>query len=617
MLIFNDFDLEQYIIHEDIEIQELSERQNKSIEIPSRNGDLYTGYRYSQKKITIPFKIDARMTNNSSSTAKYVNIVREIKRVLHTDSPSRLYLPDEPNKYYYAVVEEFTCQEILVGVGEGEIVFVCFDPYAYSDGYKLFESDDRKITTIENMGTANCSPSINVAFTQDSHFLQCTNWEGKTILIGNRPSVDDEESIKNELILHDPCQETTNWLPAGDVVDTSDADKIVEGSVTISENGEHLIPSNFGNTVDKKWHGPSVRRNIGTNITDFEVIARIRHNSKGEGGGNTGGSNQPSGNYTVNTSSLNVRSGRGTNYSRLGSVKKNDKLNVTDVKSGWGKITFNGKTGYVSMSYLKKITTSTRMTHNIKGMMPFAEDDKIHTENKMGRLELYGFDKNGKRLFRMGIRDSERYYEYTQPEIYLGSKKVLHDGKSCPAPKKKTVKDDKDDKKTKTVSTESGKFGDWNEYYGEFIIKRETKNNKQYWSLTINKWKDGKEVKKPKLTKFNLVSSDYPTEDLNHVVLWFGKHKDDPEVDDMALTDLKIRRVNPLAKERQVINFTNGDELEIDCENGEVKLNGADRTDLIDIGSEFFSCDQGTSQFICQSDDTNIGVSTVIQEKWL
>lgn len=612
MLLFNDVDLEQYIVIENrVEVEELAERINNTIDISSMNGEIYTGHKYGRKMIKVPFFIDARKSKN------YVQIVRQIKNILNTNEESKLFLPDEPDKYYWAVVSSFTCDELYMGVGKGEIEFVCFDPYAYSDEYKLFESDDDKITTIQNDGTANCSPIINVSFTQDAHFLQCTNWDGRTILIGDRPSVDDGGSVKNELILHDPCRETTNWLPAGNVLDTSDADKIVEGNITISENGEHIIPSDFGTTIDQKWHGPAVRRNIGQNITDFEVVARIRHNSKAEGSTNNGGTNQPNGNYIVTTSVLNVRSGRGTNYSRLGSVKKNDKLNITDVKNGWGKISFKSKTGYVSMSYVKKYTSKIKQSYSKDGIITFAENDKIYTENKMGRLELYGFDKNGKRLFRIGIRDSERYFEYTQPEIYIGSKKVLHDGKSCPSPKKKTVKDENDSKKTKTISTESGRFGEWNEYYGEFVIRRETKNNKQYWSLIINKWEDGKEIKKPKLTKMNITSKDYPIEDLNHLVIWFGKHKDDAEVDDMALTDLKIRRINPLAKERPIINFTNGDELEIDCNEGRVNLNGTDRIDLVDIGSEFFDCDAGSTQFICQSDDTNISVATAIQEKWI
>jgi len=50
---------------------------------------------------------------------------------------------------------------------------------------------------------------------------------------------------------------------------------------------------------------------------------------------------------------LNVRSGPGTTYSILGTLKHGEKITVTDENSSWYKLTYNGKTGYVSKSYVK------------------------------------------------------------------------------------------------------------------------------------------------------------------------------------------------------------------------------------------------------------------------
>jgi len=57
----------------------------------------------------------------------------------------------------------------------------------------------------------------------------------------------------------------------------------------------------------------------------------------------------------VNTpgSTLNVRSGPGTGYAILGSLKHGDKITVTDEGGDWYKLTFNGKTGYVSKAWTK------------------------------------------------------------------------------------------------------------------------------------------------------------------------------------------------------------------------------------------------------------------------
>ena len=68
-------------------------------------------------------------------------------------------------------------------------------------------------------------------------------------------------------------------------------------------------------------------------------------------------------NYIVTTSSsnLNVRSGAGTKYSKIGSLAKGAVVEVVEIKDGWAKIIFpaqNYTNGYVSAQYLTKQSTS-------------------------------------------------------------------------------------------------------------------------------------------------------------------------------------------------------------------------------------------------------------------
>ena len=54
----------------------------------------------------------------------------------------------------------------------------------------------------------------------------------------------------------------------------------------------------------------------------------------------------------VTATTLNVRSGAGTNYSIIGSLSKGTKVEVISTTNGWSKIKYNGSTGYVSSQYL-------------------------------------------------------------------------------------------------------------------------------------------------------------------------------------------------------------------------------------------------------------------------
>lgn len=61
------------------------------------------------------------------------------------------------------------------------------------------------------------------------------------------------------------------------------------------------------------------------------------------------------GTYYVNASSLNVRSGAGTNYALMGKLNRGQAVSVNrDLGNGWYQISFNGRTGYVSKQYVVK-----------------------------------------------------------------------------------------------------------------------------------------------------------------------------------------------------------------------------------------------------------------------
>lgn len=65
--------------------------------------------------------------------------------------------------------------------------------------------------------------------------------------------------------------------------------------------------------------------------------------------------------YKVKTNggNLHVRSGPSTSYKILTKMPNGTTFNVTETKSGWGKHTYNGKTGWSSLQYAKKVDSST------------------------------------------------------------------------------------------------------------------------------------------------------------------------------------------------------------------------------------------------------------------
>lgn len=59
----------------------------------------------------------------------------------------------------------------------------------------------------------------------------------------------------------------------------------------------------------------------------------------------------------VTTANLNLRSGPGTSYAILAVIPKGTTVSVESISGGWGKLTYAGKIGYSSMTYLTLATS--------------------------------------------------------------------------------------------------------------------------------------------------------------------------------------------------------------------------------------------------------------------
>lgn len=59
--------------------------------------------------------------------------------------------------------------------------------------------------------------------------------------------------------------------------------------------------------------------------------------------------------YRVTATELNVRSGPGTGYSSIGTLKRGAIIKVKSISNGWAKFTFAGQTAYVSAEYLERV----------------------------------------------------------------------------------------------------------------------------------------------------------------------------------------------------------------------------------------------------------------------
>lgn len=361
MLNFNDIDLEQIINVISIEKPLISSRTNYSKDISSRHGEKYNGFKYGPK----PIKVKADIKRNSEE--EYQSALDELSSALDVQGECPLYI-DDSGRFFFAVPEgDYEEDKICDGFGRIVIEFICYVPFAYTEEAKQFDGD--YLIECVNEGNTDCHPVIDIGLSQDCHFVQVESLESnKKILIGTYPELANETIKEKATVLSDNCEQTTDWTAGSPSVDSNRA---TNGTLSVTNNGDGITAGDFGSkSTGATWYGTSARKNLGTQVKDFYVECIMKHNSTGTNGDPSIGDNDTESStsgskktyYKVTCTSLNVRSGPGTKYKRVGSLKKNTKVYPSSISKGWAKITYKSKVAYVSTSYLKKCYSDNRVT---------------------------------------------------------------------------------------------------------------------------------------------------------------------------------------------------------------------------------------------------------------
>lgn len=696
----NYFDKYKYVKYNDIyledicEIQDISEplltsRDISTLNIPSVDGETFNGSKKNSYKIEITVLIDC------DTQEEYNQKLEELKDIFDVDEPKPFF--KDKDRFIYAITDdEITAEDKeALYTREFKISLFCPSPYYYNNDIKVFESEEGKVI-VKNEGKKPVFPLISIGFSKDAYFAQVElKSTGEKILIGKYPKLSLTNKTNSNRVLYNNCESVSQFIDSSASIDS---DRTGGGNLILTSSGKGVCMSSPG-TGETTWKGVTKRLNLSKEVDEFELTCNMSHNSTGVNGDPTvfkddtetvtSGSKETY--YKVTSSTLNYRSGPGTNYQKLGTLKKGKELTGT-VTNGWLKFTNNSKTCYCSTKYLTKMTKDTTVTitkknfvtnqntpirssakqsasklatipvgtvvrcisstsykdtdsagvvryyykmankyndvigyvctgnliEASKASVEYPEDEVKETaDDKVGMIELYGFDVNGQRLFTLGMYDDNAYYEYTYPLCKIGSRTVLKDNTEVPKPKQKSSTSESDGNTTIKVTNQlSGRLGDWNEFWGTWTISRKKINGVYQWYIEVKKIKDGAITKTQK--EINIKYNDLPTEKLAYVVLYIGTTGSMEKSSGMALTHIECNEINPSAEEEvNTAYFKQGDILEIDTDNTRsIYLNGTERNDLVDIGSRFFKLGVGEEEINVFSNDEEITASAAIREKY-
>ena len=681
---FNNIDLTDMVGVRTVEIGGLPSRAVSSIDVWDMIGSVFDSVKNGDREISVTFFILVDRKKLRQDPRILDGVISDVKNALYTDYPAPLFLGRE-DRYIYAIAEgDLEIEDLGEGVSECKVDFLCNDPLWYDVNVHSFNFDGKEGTVINN-GNVPTTPVINVGICGNTTFVQLEKKNTKErILIGELPRTQKPTVPANSTILFDNCQSTSGWVQSQAGLDNGCSSG---GTLAVTNDGGGLClgsPSGSGT-----WKGASYRKNLSAPIKDFKVTVNFSFNSTGingdpsrveykdYGGDNIGSVGGGSVSYTykvaTKSSNLNVRTGPGTNYTRIGSYPKGHEISGGTVVNGWLQHDYNGRTAYCCMQYIETIAHDNRWSSTVcnfvtnrstalraaadewsnayttipsgevvrcyinevgentkfrqlqvpyKGcggyikssdltraseMEPIKIEYTLQGEtadDKEGIIQLYGYSSTGVQLFSLSLIDDSEWYEATYPLIKTNGRDFLYEQKYIePAPKQKAVES------SNTVKYEnilSGQLGNWNEFYGDLYIERV--NN--VWYAFVNKY-GGKFIQSGRV-----YDTSNESQNLSYIVMYVGVANND-KMSAMSINEIKIQTANEIKPaEQNIQRFEDGDVLEIDCGIPSVKLNGVERNDLVDIGSQFFDLEVGENQIKVAS-DANINFGATFNEKFL
>lgn len=263
MLNFNGISLPSYIKVKEISNPVLPSISQNTVKVSGKPGLISFKNEIDSKIITVTVSIIADSPSDLRSK------VRSFAAWLYSDKPQKLILANDPTVYYMAQVSGDTNLDEILKVGQGEIQFICHDPFAYGLQEKAqtlnFKQSD--IVNVINTGQHNAYPLLSFTFSQNTTSFNVIT--GNEVMSFGENNIDKVTIDPTPLVFHDPMESASGWASATNIDGTG---SVITGN-TFTSNGWSVSASNFGQGT--AWHGPSGVKSIGASLQDFAMRSTI------------------------------------------------------------------------------------------------------------------------------------------------------------------------------------------------------------------------------------------------------------------------------------------------------------------------------------------------------
>ena len=262
MLTWNDVDMSQYFSVNDIRGRSVYTRNLDLISVTNMPGAYLQG-------ITEPPRIlEIDITIKAKNLKELRQKIDEINGIMISKEPVPLSFSDEPDKTYYGMSEAITEEIERDTVHKTTINVLCLDPYKY--GPEKTVEPEFDTFNVENEGTAEAEPIIELTATQKATFAMIANGNDEYNLIG-QPADDDVQVIDERTsVLYENGSTIDTWQHTTDRRFISNDINIDGLDGRMGTDGAGIRVEARATPTDKQ-NGPAIVKELPSAIQDFEI----------------------------------------------------------------------------------------------------------------------------------------------------------------------------------------------------------------------------------------------------------------------------------------------------------------------------------------------------------
>src|SRR5690606_36552096 len=258
---FTDEEAGAYFIVNEVRGRGLQGEENTLTGVVGRDG----AYLSQRRKPVRYLEVDITLKGESFEDLR--RRIDRLNEILDTgEEIVSITFDDESDRTYYGKLDTVVDRLEKSKIYQATLTFICPDPYKYGPEKVVETTSDTFI--VENSGTAEAEPIIELTATQKATFAMISNGEEYN-LIGT-PADDDVVVVDEKTsVLYENGSTINTWITPVtlDVVDSHFIDHI-DG--VMGTDGAGIRPETWG-TVGQKQHGAGALKELSEPIQDFEI----------------------------------------------------------------------------------------------------------------------------------------------------------------------------------------------------------------------------------------------------------------------------------------------------------------------------------------------------------